>query len=213
MKRLVTNLGLLQIFCALLLVIVIMFVSNFIVYRNSISDIYKQMSENNALAVQSVIQTFDNSFQSINHVIHAIHGLPYNNLYSQDGTLDMNRVYTMQSQVENIASANNLIEEVVVFYDGVPLAITTKGTSSLEHLFKRKYRHELYDVNFWRNFVRSKHDLKVFPVENYTVLSDTTNEYKKKSLMVVVGGNKVAMSNKHILVFVNASKLLQDIVF
>jgi len=211
MKRWITNLGLLQIFCALLLVVVIMSVSNWIVYRNSISDIYEKMSENNTLAVKTMIQTFDGIFRSVNYLIHTIHGLPYDNLLQSDGSLNMSRVYTMQSQIESLISSNDAIEDVIVFYDEIPLAVTSKGTSSVEHLFGRKYRHAVYDANYWRNFVRSRHDFKVFPAEEYTVLSDTTHEYKRKKFMVIVGGNKLSISNKHIMVLVNVDVLLQQV--
>ena len=211
MIRWITNLGLLQVFCALLLVIVIMSVSNWIVYRNSISDIYEQMIENNTLAVKSMIQTFDSSFQTIDNLIYTIHNLPYNNLLDGRGNIDMSKVYSMQTQIESMVSSNDFIEDVIVFYDGVPLAITIAGTSSMEHLFNHKYRHDLYDANYWKKIVRSRSGFVVFPAEEYTVLSDQMSDYKKKKLMVIIGGNKLSVSSKNIMIMVDVDDLLKQL--
>jgi len=211
MKKWVSSLGVLQIFGALLLVIMVMSASNWVVHRNSISDIYEKMVEHNSLSVKYMIQTFDDSFQAINNLIYTIHGLPYDNVLDRDGFIDMSRVYTLQRQVESLMSSHDVVEDVIVFYENVPLAITSKGTSSLEHLFERKYRHPVHDAHFWKRFLRTKHDLQVFPAEDYTVLSSTTPEYKKKKLMVVVSGNRMAVSNKNILVLVDVDALLQQV--
>ena len=146
MKRFFTNWGIIQIFSSLLLVIGIMYASNYFVYQKSISDIYERVAQNNTLATKNMIQSFDNSFRSVNNVIHNIHGLPYSSLESEDedGRIDMLKVYTMQESIATLVSSIDFIEEVVVFYDDMDLAITSTGTSSLTHLFENKYKHDLY---------------------------------------------------------------------
>jgi len=211
MKRWVSSLGVLQVFGALLLVILVMSASNWVIHRNSISDIYDQMVDHNSLSVKYMIQTFDDSFRAVNNLIYTIHSLPYDNLLASDGSIDMSRVYTLQRQVESLMSSHDVVEDVIVFYDNVPLAITSTGTSSLKHLFEQKYRHPVYDSQYWLKFLRSKHDMQVFPAEDYTVLTGQTQEYRTKKLMVVTGGNRMSLSKKNIVVLVDVDALLQQV--
>lgn len=69
MNRLIANRGLLQIFFALQLVVGIMFIFNYIVYKNSITGIYDKVSENNRMVIRNIIQSFDTSFSSVNNLI------------------------------------------------------------------------------------------------------------------------------------------------
>ncbi|OUM93820.1 MAG: hypothetical protein A9Z00_02570 [Thermobacillus sp. ZCTH02-B1] len=211
MRRWFFNLGVLQVFGAMLLVILVMSVSNWMIYRNSISDIYNQMVDHNAKAVQSMIRSFDDSFRAVNHLIYTIHSLPYDNVLDTDGSVDMSKVYTLQQQVESLMSSNDMVEDVIVFYDNVPVAITSRGTSSLRHLFEQKYRHPVYDSQSWLKFLRSKHDMQVFPAENFTILTGSTQEYLMKKLMVITGGNRMALSNKNIVVLIDVDKLLAQV--
>lgn len=210
MKRWMKNTGMMQMLIALLMVILIMSVSNVFVYRNSISGIYEKMSDNNKLAVRSVIQSFDNSFQTMNQVIHAIHEMPYGNFVQRDGSIDMVGVYTMQNRLVSLVSSVDFLEDVIVIYDRLPLAITTKGTSSLEHLFQNKYRHMVYNAEFWQEYLRSKHPHKVFPAEEYTVTLNNMEKVRKR-LMVVVSGNEFALSEKQIMLLVNVDVLMEQI--
>lgn len=210
MKRYITNLGIIQIFCSLLLVIGIMFVSNYFVYKNSISGIYEKVAQNNSLAIETMIQSFDNSFRSINNIIHSIHGLPYSSLESEeDGRIDMLKVYTMQESISTLVSSVDFIEEVIVFYDDLDLAITSTGTSSLSHLFQNKYKHDLYNESYWRTYTKGKNSFKVLPGQYFKVASDTSQHRKK--LMVAVGGNKVRISNKNIIILIDEAALLKHV--
>ncbi|WP_055109269.1 helix-turn-helix transcriptional regulator [Paenibacillus ihumii] len=208
MKRYITNLGIIQIFCSLLLVVGIMFVSNYFVYKNSISDIYEKVAQNNTLAIKTMIQSFDNSFRSINNIIHSIHGLPYNSLESEeDGRIDMLKVYTMQESIATLVSSVDFIEEVIVFYDDMDLAITSTGSSSLSHLFQNKYKHDLYNESYWRTYAKGKNSFRILPGQYFKIATDTSQHRKK--LMVAVGGNKVRISNKNIIILIDEAALLK----
>lgn len=211
MNRLSANRGLLQIFFSLLLVIVIMFISNYVVYKNSISGIYEKVTQNNRLVIQNIIQSFDSSFTSINNLIFSIHGMPYDSLTSsEDGSIDMAKVYLFQDNIANLVSSMDFIEDVIVFYDHVDLAITANGTSDMEALFNVKYRNEIHNADYWRTFAGSKHPFTVFPAEDYSVSTDGLN-HRTKRLMVAMDGNKVRLSNKNVIVLIDVDKLLKQV--
>ncbi|GGF85978.1 helix-turn-helix domain-containing protein [Paenibacillus aceti] len=210
MKRFFTNLGIVQIFCSLLLVIGIMYVSNYFVFKNSISGIYEKVAQNNTLAVRTMIQSFDNSFRSVNNIIHTIHGLPYSSLESEeDGRIDMGKVYTMQDSIASLASSADFIEDVIVFYDDMDLAITSIGTSSLSQLFEKKYKHDLYSESYWRSYIRGKNSFKLMPGQYFKVA--TNSSWQRKKLMVAVGGNKIRISNKNIIILIDEAALLKHV--
>ncbi|CAM3611773.1 helix-turn-helix transcriptional regulator [Marinicrinis lubricantis] len=208
MKRLITNVGLLQIFFALLIVMMVMFVSNYIVHRNSIAGIYDKVSQNNTLVVKTMIQSFDNSFRTIDSLIHSIHALPYNNVIEADGRTDMAKIYDLQKNVTTLVSSIDFIEDVVVFYDNMDLAVTSYGTSSLTEIFEKKYKHDLYDAEYWKEYMRSPRAGKVFPAETFSIQNETINQKKKKDLMVITGGNKVRLSDKNIMLLIDAEEWL-----
>ncbi|UNK18916.1 AraC family transcriptional regulator [Paenibacillus sp. N3/727] len=206
MKRLITNAGLLQIFLALLIVMMAMFVSNYIVHRNSIAGIYDKVSQNNTLVVKTMIQSFDNSFRTIDRLIHSIHALPYNNVIEADGRTDMAKIYDLQKNVATLVSSIDFIEDVVVFYDNMDLAVTLYGTSSLTEIFDNKYKHDLYDAAYWKEYSASPRAGKVFTTETFSIQSEVINQKKKKDLMVVTAGNKVRLSDKNIMLLVDAEE-------
>src|SRR5690606_532679 len=115
MRRLITNVGLMQIFFALLIIIMVMFVSNYIVHKNSIAGIYDKVTQNNSLVVKTMIQSFDSSFRTVDSLIHSIHSLPYNNIVAADGYIDMAKVYGLQKNVTSLVASIDFIEDVVVF--------------------------------------------------------------------------------------------------
>ncbi len=211
MNKLIANRGLLQIFFALLLVIIIMFVSTYVVYRNSISGIYDKVTENNSLVVKNIIQSFDSSFTAVNNLIFTIHGLPYGDLDThEDGRIDMTKVYMLQNHIATLASSYDFIEDVVVFYDHSNLAITSKGTSDMNVLFHSNYRHEMYNAEYWRAFARTKHIFTVFPADHFAISAGTSLQRNRK-LMIAMDGNKLEMSDKNIMVIINVDKLLNEI--
>ncbi|MFC5405191.1 helix-turn-helix domain-containing protein [Cohnella soli] len=210
MKRLFTHVGILQIFSALLLVIATMFVSNYYVYQNSISSIYEKVAKNNALGVQSTVQSFDNTFQTMARLINSIHGLPYNTLTEDDGRIDMERVYAMQDQLAGMISSIDYIEEAIVFYDGLDLAVTSKGTSNFDYLFNKKYRHPMYNASYWRTYSSNKHAFKMFPASEYRMTTQT-GDTTRMNLMVAVDSNKIRLSNKNVILLINEAAYLKAI--
>ena len=211
MNRLIASRGLLQIFFSLLLVIVIMSVSNYVVYRNSISGIYEKVTQNNRLAVKNIIQAFDSSLTTVNNLIFTIHGLPYDRLKSGgSSTLDMSQVYSLQDNLASLVSSVDYIEDVVVFYDQVDLAITASGTSDMKLLFQNKYRHDMYNAAYWRNFAKSKRPFTVFPASDFYAQAEGSKP-RSERLMVVMDGNKYKLSDKNVMVLINVEKWLQHV--
>ncbi|MBD2868726.1 helix-turn-helix transcriptional regulator [Paenibacillus arenilitoris] len=211
MNRLIANRGLLQIFFSLLLVIVIMFVSNYFVYKNSISGIYEKVTQNNRLVIKNIIQTFDGSFASVNNLMFNIQSIPYGSPKpGGDGTVDMAGVYSLQEHLSALASSIDFIEEVIVFYDDSDLAITSIGTTDINLLFNDKYRHPIHNANYWRTYAKSRHAFTVFKADDYS-LSTGAAPAEKGRLMVAMNGNKVKMSDKHVMVLINVDKLLKRV--
>ncbi|WP_409345150.1 helix-turn-helix transcriptional regulator [Paenibacillus sp. MBLB4367] len=213
MKRWITNLGLIQIFCSLLIVILTMSASTYAIYRKSISGIYEKVTQNNHLAVQSIVQAYDNSFRTIDSIIHSIQTLaPYDNLVAVDNrSLDMVKVQTVVENLAALVSSVEYIEDVVVFYDFSDLAITSKGTSSLPFLFDHKYRHDSYNANYWRSFALTKHPFKLFPADRFQIFSDANQQSKSAELLIAFSGNKVEISSKRIMVIIDMSTLLKHV--
>lgn len=209
MKRLFTNHGLLQIFFSLLLVISIMFVSNYFVYKNSISGIYEKVSQNNSLVVKSIIQSFDNTFRSVNNLFYSIHALPPTDtlVSPEDGLL----VYTMVDHLSALVASMDYVDEVIVFYNDSELAITSTGSASTHLLFDRKYAHPIYNENYWKTYARNKNSLKVFPADEFRVVSELYGQHKEKKLLVVVGGNKFTMSSKNVMLLIDVDKLMKHV--
>jgi two-component system response regulator YesN len=213
-KRFVTNLGVLQIFLSLLLVISVMAVSTYYVYRSSISGIYEKISDNNALVAKSIVQSFDSSFRTINNLIASINTMPpYNYSSSEnDGQIDMTKVYTLVGNLSALVSTMDYVEEVVVFFDEGNMAITSKGTSSFQLQFDNKYKHEMYTSNYWLTFAKTKHSLKVFPVDNYQIFSSqVSRQYMSKKLMVVVSDTKYKLSNKNVMILMDVESLFSQL--
>jgi two-component system response regulator YesN len=205
--RMIVNKGLLQIFLALLLVVTIMAISTYIVFKNSISGIYDQVSENNKLVVKNMIQSFDRSFKDINDIIYSINMLPYE-AWDATGKAEMSNVYMIQKNLANLTSTLDYIEEVVVFNTASNLAITTEGTTDFNELINQKYRHKLYNADFWKSFASSKHPMRIFPAEDYSQDSAPFGEQTRK-LHVVLGNNQ--LSTQNVMIFINADKLLRHV--
>ncbi|MFD0960853.1 helix-turn-helix domain-containing protein [Paenibacillus chungangensis] len=210
MKRLLQNQGMIQIFLAMLVVIGTMLVSMYAIYRISISSIYEKVTQNNSLVVKSLIQSYDNQFRTINNLIHSIHGLPYNFETGEFGRMDMTGVYKMQDQMATLVSSIDYIEEAVVFYDNLDIAITSTGTSNLSLILDYKYEHKRFNTNYWRTFMNSDNSLKIFAGERYNITNVNMMKVPKK-LIVVAGGNKVRMSSKNILIYIDEAAFLKHV--
>lgn len=212
-RRLFTNLGMLQVFISGLLVIVIMFVSTLFIYRNLISGIYEKVSENNGLVVQSIVQSLDNSFRTINNIIYTIHRLPpYDSLaLTADNHVQMLKVQELVQNLETLISTVDYIEEVVVFFDSSNLAVTSKGTSSFDLLFNTKYNHASYNADYWRAYAKAQHPFKLFSAEEYTIYSETNRQTRTENLIMAVAGNKMSASSKQIIIMINSDALMKHV--
>ena len=206
LNRLIANRGLLQIFFALQLVVGIMFIFNYIVYKSSISGIYEKVTENNRMVIKNIIQSFDTSFSSINNLMFNIHALPYEQIMDSDGKPDMEKVLSLQESLARMVTTMDFVEDAIITYD-YKMAITPRGTSSMEALFDRKYTTNKYNSAFWNHFIRSEHDFTVFPAETYT---ESLTGYKR-NMMVAVDSSKIRMSNKKLMVMIDVNKLLNSI--
>lgn len=208
--KMIANKGFLQIFSALLLMVILMFVSNYLVYKNSLTSVYNQVSENNKLVVKNMIRSFDDSFKDINDIIYSIQQLPYHTWdKSDDGILNMHEVYLSQKDIRSLVSSIDYIEEVVVFNNNSNLAITAAGTIQMQDLFRQKYSNKTYNADFWKSTAGTTHPLRVFPSERYSEIGASGAGDTLRKLLVVLGSNQ--LSNQNVLVFINTDKLLQHV--
>ncbi|GAB6928442.1 hypothetical protein JCM10914A_24250 [Paenibacillus sp. JCM 10914] len=207
MNRLIASRGLLQIFFALQLVIGIMFIFNYIVYKNSINGIYDKVSENNRMVIKNIIQSFDTNFTSIHNLIFNIHGLPSERMRNDDGSYDMEKVMSLQDSLSTFMTNMDIVEDIIISFNDHDLAITTRGTSNLDSLFDRRYKSQRYNSMFWKNYTRSEHEFTMFPAETYV---DQSNNYGR-NLMIAVDSNKFRMSNKNLMILISVNELLKGI--
>ncbi|GGG19471.1 helix-turn-helix transcriptional regulator [Paenibacillus abyssi] len=208
--RLLANKSFLQIFFALLLVVLLMFVSNYIVFNNSIDGIYEQVKENNKLVVTNIVQSFDDVFRDINNLVYSVHSLAYNGA-TDNGSLDMSSVYEMQRDLAtliNSSNGNEYMEDVIVFFDNSDLAITKSGTIDFNELFNNKYHHRLYNSVYWRSLSSQTHAMRIYPAEDY-VERFTNNLERRRKLIVVAGNNQ--LSNKNVFIIIDLQKLLRHV--
>lgn len=202
------NKGLLQIFLALLLVGTIMFVSNYLVYKNSLSGIYNQVSENNKLVVKNMIRVFDDSFKDINELIYAIQLLPYNAWEAEgEGALSMPDAYMTYTNIRLLLSPIEYIEEVIVYHPNSDLAITAAGTIRLSELIRNGYANSTYSAEYWKLQANAKHPLRVYPAGWY----EDTGQFggTQKKLIPVLGSNQT--SNMNVLIFLDNERLMQHV--
>lgn len=200
------NKDLLKIFGALLSVVIIMFASNYLVYKNSLSSIYSQVSENNKLSVKHTIRSFDESFKDINDVIYSIQMLPYQPWRSHsDGTVDLPEASRMYKDIGEITTSIDYIEEVAVYHKSSSLAITRVGTISLEELFDQQLSNKSYSADFWKTSASTPHPLRVFQAQLYGKRGTDS----LRNLLAILGSNQ--LSDLNVLVFLNMDKLLQHI--
>jgi two-component system, response regulator YesN len=201
------NKTLFQIFFALILVAIIMFVSNYIVFRNSVSEIYNQFRANNNLVVKSTIKSFDEAFKEINNIIFTINMLPYEGYERENpSNLDAANAYIMQNNLSKLISRIGYIEEVVIFSARSDKCITSRGTTTLDNLFGQMYKNSKYAKEFWKNFAVTRHPIKLIPEAMYTELG-LSNFSNEKKLLAIVGSNQLEMSKLNIIVFINTNIL------
>ena len=165
--RSVANIGLLQIFFALVLVAGLMFVSNYLVYKNSIQGIYDQVSQNNKLVMKNIVSKFDESFKEIYNFIFSVQMHPFNTWEGTEGDnkIDMHDAYVIHNYLLSLVSKIDYIEEVVVYHEGSPIAITTAGTIGLQELFRSQYVHPTYHADYCMSLASTRHPLRVVPTQ------------------------------------------------
>lgn len=209
LKRFITSLGITQIFLSLLLVILIMTISTYSIYRASISNIYENIKENNKLATKSTMLYIDNTFQTINHLIRSLEQMPpYEYPVMSNGHLDSVQAQRFISNMTSLMMAAEYIEEIIVLFEGEELALTTKGTIELDLLFNNKYINPAFSASYWKQFLNTEHSLKVFPSTEYQVHYPDNQSYYKEELMLVVSDNHYTKSKKNIMVILDTDKLM-----
>lgn len=189
-----------------------MFAANYLVFRNSVAELYDQASNNNNLVVESAIQRFDDNFRELNNLMYSIHMIPYESLDTADGhETDMVSAYMLQKQINVLVSSASLayLVDVVVFFQGHDLAVTSSGTISLQELFRQKYKHDLYTADYWKSYAAKRHSLKVFPESMYVKQASQYRSDPQK-LLVILGNNN--SSNKNVMLFVDVELLLQHVL-
>ncbi len=210
MPKGVFNKGLLQIFMVLLLVISIMFVSNYYIYKSSMDAMFEQAEMNNKLVVKGIIQSFEESFKEINDIIYTVGTLPYR-VYDTDGhdNINMNKAYLLMKNASQLIN-QDYIYDFIVFFKDSDLALTLSGTESFESIFSKKYKNSKYAPEFWRNFAATKHSMQIIPADYYT---DEWNSSVKKTtnLLAIVASNQINTSVDNIVVFVDLNKLYKKV--
>lgn len=211
--RWLVNRGFLKIFLALLLIVTVMFISNYLVYRNSVEGIYEQVGEKNRLVVQNMIRVFDDTFKNVYDIIYAIQNMPYRTLLqTTDGrgseSMDMHEVYLMNDDLRQIVRAYDYIEEVVVFRRDSDLAITTAGTIRLSDLFRMKLGNRQYNEEFWRSLAQTSHPARILPAQWYSQWNHETGAVNGSSRKLLAIAASNLSSPYNILVFLNVDKLM-----
>lgn len=210
MPKGVFNKALLQIFMVLLIVISIMFVSNYYIYKSSMDAMFEQAELNNKLVVKGIIQSFEESFKEINDIIYTVGTLPYR-VYDRDGhdNLDMNNAFLLMNNVRQLVS-QNYIHDFVIFYKDSDLALTLSGTESFNSVFSKKYKNSRYAPEYWRNFAATSHTMKIIPEDNYFDEWSSSGK-SKRNLLAIVASNQMSSSVENIVVFVDLTKLYQKV--
>ena len=214
MIRKIYNKTLLKIFFALLLIACIMFISNYVVFRYSIKEMYTQVSENNKLVVNNIIRSFDQYFTEVNNIIDDINALP-SDIYDPAGykNLNMVNVYMIEKNLMMLVSPYDYVDTVIVYFSSSDLAITSNGTINFNDFFNKKYYNAKYAPEFWRNFAVTKHTLKIIPSVYYSELVSDNNikNLYKRELLGIVGNNQASRLKMNVLLFINMEKLLKRV--
>lgn len=202
------NKTLLRIFFSLLLVASIMFISNYIVLRNSMSGIYRQISENNRIVAQNVVRSFDECFKEVNNIIYSINTLPYQ-VYDTNGYKNLNahNSFMILNKAKQFITQDYIYDFILYFVDSETV-ITSKGTDTFRRTFEQSFKNLNYAPEFWMNTAVTKHVLEYIPASNYSGKAETGGTYTRM-LLGVVGNNMINGSKMNTLIFVDVSKLLK----
>lgn len=208
MLRKPLNKTLLQIFLSLLLIALIIFISNYVILMNSMSGIYRQISDNNRFVAQNIVHTFDECFKEVNNLIFSIDMLPYQ-VYDSNGYHNLNAYNTfMFANKAKLLISQDYIFDYVLYFDDSETVITSKGTDNFNRVFKNKFNNANYAPEFWRNAAVTRHVLKFIAASNYKEYTDMGMMYTRK-LIGIIGNNMIGSSGMNIIIFVDADKLMK----
>lgn len=107
-----------QIFFAMLFVALIMFMSNYLVFRNSTVAIFEQTRKNNELIVKNIVKSFDGCFKDINNTIYDVNSLKYQVYdYSENNNLNMSNIFLLLNDAKQMISQDYIYDFVLYFND------------------------------------------------------------------------------------------------
>lgn len=194
------------------MVVIMMFIFNYILFKNSMSGMYDQVKKNNRLVVQNMIQSFDNIFQSVDRILYTVDMVKNNNnkLYDSSGhkNLNMLEVHQISKNLVELSSTQEYIDEIVVFFANSDLVITTQGTMGFKEFFEQKYSNGKYTSAFWNNFNYIRHPTTIIPPTTY-LDQFSTNRDRTKELLAIVDSNILRYYRPSTLVFVDKKKLFE----
>lgn len=208
--RIVGNKNFLQIFFALLFVALVMFISNYLVFKRSIAEISDRVNEKNRFVVNSIIQSIEDALKEMNGIIYSLHTVQSDPANYDNNSIDMAKVYDIQRNVATLSTSMDYLEEIVIYYPGSNLAITSGGTIDFQTLFTNKYRHRIYGPEYWKSLILSDHPVTVFPAIEYEVMTNSSRA-ESKNLMMMIGSSRIKLSHKNILLMIDVNKLLEHV--
>lgn len=209
MKKDFIDKTLLKLFIVLLLAISIMFVSNYLIYKSSMSAMFEQAERNNELVVNGVIQSFEESFKEINDIIYTVKTLPYR-LYDTNGhsNINMKNAYLLMNNVNQIVT-HDYIHDFLIYFSNSDLVLTLSGTENFDSIFNKKFKNNNYAPEYWRNYAVTRHPLKIIPTASYNDIRYEKAE--KHHLLAVVASNQFNYSTGNIVVFIDMNKLYEKV--
>lgn len=200
-----------KIFGAMLLIALVMFVSNYIVFMNSTELIYSQARDNNRLIVKSMVKSFDECFKEVNNIIYSINMMPHQ-IYDSNEHKNINLTSTFFFLTEaKKLMAQEYVKDFIICFPDSPMVVNSEGTGEFRSLFEQKYKNSTYAPDFWRNFVVTKHAMKFIPAAEYTERIPVVGGTNELRLLGVVGNNMMNSSKLNIFVFIDEKKLLENV--
>lgn len=205
------NKTLFQIFSALLLIAAIMSVSNYLVFMNSVDELYNQFRDKNKLVVRNMLQSFNECFKDVNNIISTINNITLDAIdYKEQDNLNKFNAYLIEEELSRLISTKNYIEEAVVLYKESNMAITSKGTMRISDMFEHKYKSYKYPAGFWKTLTLTRHPLRVIGESIYRENLGPAIIYDK-NLLAVVGSNEDEDSKMNVIIFIDVNKLLAQV--
>ena len=207
MPKGVFNIALFKIFMILMVIISVMFASNYYIYKSSMDAMFEQAEANNRLVVKGIIQSFEESFREINDMIYTVGTLPYR-VYDSEGysNINMNSAFLLMRNVRQLIS-QDYIYDFIIFYKNSDLVLTLEGTESFNSIFSKKYKSGKYAPEFWKNFSVTSHPMKIIPSGYYGNSGGSSG----KNLLAIVASNQMSGSVQNIVVFVDLPKLYNEV--